>query len=334
MSSLAVLLVNLGSPDTTHVSDVRRYLREFLSDERVIDIPALARFFLLNLIILPLRPAKTAKAYESIWTAEGSPLIVHTKNLAEKLAHSAQVRVEYAMRYGNPSIQSVLQKLQSENIQNLHIIPLYPHYAMSSYETAIAECERVIKKLGYSAKVSVQPPFFDNPFYITALAKSYRESVKEKPDHLIFSYHGLPERHIRKTDITRSHCLGSETCCDVKSPAHEKCYRHQVRVTAFLLSQELGISQKDYTVAFQSRLGRDPWLLPNTETLMTKLPGKGIAHLAVISPSFVSDNLETLEEINIRYREIFLASGGKTFTYIPALNTSQAFVDTLTRFCK
>lgn len=333
MSAKAVLLINLGSPDSTSVKDVRRYLRQFLTDERVIDIPAFFRHLLVNLLILPFRPRKTAEAYKKIWTPEGSPLLVYTKKLAELLFSKTGIRTEFAMRYGNPSIYNVLAGLKSANIENILVIPLYPHYAMSSYETAVEELNRALKGLSYSPEIVVLPPFYSDSFYISALADSYKRAISAPPQHLLFSYHGLPERHIKKSDVTGNHCLVRENCCEVGSPAHLRCYRHQVFTTSRLLAQKVGIDQSGYTVAFQSRLGRDPWLLPNTETILAEFPKRGITNLAVISPSFVSDNLETLEEINIRYRELFLASGGKSFTYIPALNTSPAFVDTLAKFC-
>lgn len=336
MSSTAVILMNLGSPDSTEVKDVRKYLHEFLMDKRVIDYPYLFRKFLVDGIITRFRAPKSAQAYRSVWWPEGSPLIVLTKKLQSALQTELDYPVEVAMRYGNPSMQSAYDKVASENkdLEEVLLIPLYPHYAMSSYETAVEYAKEVHRKRKYAFRIRVLQPYYQDPAYIGALADSIRPFLEEDFDHLQFSYHGVPVRHIRKGDITGSHCLRSEDCCWVHSDAHRFCYRHQVYATTRQVTQALGLSPDQYSVSFQSRLGRDEWISPYTAAELAALPARGIKKLLVVCPAFVSDCLETLEEIAMEGKHIFMEAGGESFTAIPCMNTHPGWVRALAGWVK
>lgn len=323
-----VLLVNLGSPDSPSVGDVRRYLNEFLMDGRVIDTPWLLRRFIVGMILIN-RPKESAHAYEKIWTPEGSPLVVTSRHVLEKLQERVRVPVELAMRYQNPSIESAIKKLRERGVDDLLLIPLFPHYAMSSYETAVVRVKEVAAKLAPRMRIAVQPPYFDAPDYIAALAASAKEYLDAGYDHLLFSFHGIPERHLKKSDPTHRHCLAVPNCCEAASPAHATCYRAQCfkTVAAFVKLAEVPVEK--YSVSFQSRLGRDPWLKPYTDFELAELPKRGVKELLVICPAFVSDCLETLEEIGIRGRETFLSAGGGEFAQIPCLNEHPLWIAAL-----
>lgn len=332
----AILLMNLGSPDSTGLKDVKRYLTEFLMDEKVIDKPWLARTLLVKGIIVPFRTPKSAEAYKSIWTKEGSPLIVLTRQLQDALQKQFAEPVEIAMRYGNPSAQYALEKLLRENpgLEEVILVPLYPHYAMSSYETAVEDVKDVYKKNGYAFKLTLFKPYYNDDLYIEALAESIHPFLQQEYDKILFSYHGVPVRHIIKGDITGCHCLKMEDCCHIASPAHKYCYRHQTLATTDLVLQKLNIPKEKTEQTFQSRLGRDPWLEPFTATRLEQLPGEGVKKLLVVCPAFVSDCLETLEEIAEAGKHIFLKAGGKSFTMIPCLNVHATWVKALTVWLK
>jgi len=329
-----IILMNLGSPDSTEVKDVRRYLNEFLMDERVIDYPYLFRLLLVKGIIVPFRAPKSAEAYKSIWTAEGSPLIVFTSQLEKKLEEQISEPVEMAMRYGNPAPQAAFNNLLSKNsdIEEVILMPLYPHYAMSSYETAVEQMKEVYKKNKYTFRLKVIEPYYDNQDYIHALAESIKPYLQNDFDKVLFSYHGVPERHILKGDITGNHCLRTADCCQVDSPAHKYCYRHQCFKTTELVTKTLGIQKEKFEQTFQSRLGRDKWLTPYTAQRLGELPNEGIQKLLVVCPAFVSDCLETLEEIAEQGKEIFLHAGGESFTMIPCLNTHPLWVSAIAKW--
>jgi len=322
--------MNLGSPDSTDVKDVRKYLKEFLMDERVIDVPYAVRFILINGIIVPFRAPKSAEAYKSVWTKEGSPLVSFTKQLQKALQLKVSQPVEVAMRYGNPTPQQAFDNLQKNNpdLEEVLAIPLYPHYAMSSFETAVESAKEVHKKNNYPFKLDFLKPFYNEPHYINALAENIRPYLQNQHDHILFSYHGVPGRHIRKSDTTGSHCLATPNCCDVASPAHAHCYRHQVFTTTRLVMEKLNIPTDQYSISFQSRLGKG-WLQPFTDIRLLKMPKEGIKNLLILCPAFVSDCLETLEEIDMRGKEEFLKAGGETFTMIPCLNTNAQWVDVI-----
>lgn len=334
--SRVIVLMNLGSPDSTEVKDVRRYLNEFLMDERVIDIPFLVRKLLVGGIIVPFRAPKSAEAYRSIWTKEGSPLIVLTKQLLTAVQSKLQDPVRIVMRYGNPSTPSVLKEIHHTypDLKEIVLVPLYPHYAMSSYETAVVQFEELHKKAGYSSTVKTIKPYYDHPAYIKALADSIKPYLNKEFDKLVLSYHGIPERHVKKSDCTGTHCLKVNDCCNVPSAAHKVCYRHQTFVTTDLVQEALGLPKEKVEQTFQSRLGRDPWLQPYTAARLAELPKEGVKKIAIACPAFVSDCLETLEEIAEEGKHIFLEAGGEEFTMIPCLNTDEQWVNTIATWVK
>ncbi len=328
-SQTEILLINLGSPDSPSVVDVRRYLAEFLSDERVIDLPWLARQIILRCFILPFRPQASAAAYQTIWTPEGSPLVVTSRRFRDLLQEKVQERVEVAMRYGRPSIPSVLEEIVARGTNRLLLVPLYPHYAMSSYETVVVCVQEHLARLAPSMQLEIVPPFYEDPSYIASLVEVARPHLDKGFDHLLFSYHGVPERHLHKSDPTHQHCLVQPQCCECPSPAHTTCYRHQTRRTSEAFAKAAGVSADRYTVAYQSRFGRDPWLQPYTDETLVRLAQQGVRRIAVVSPAFVTDCLETLEEIAERGKESFLHAGGAEFEMIPCLNTHPRWVETV-----
>ena len=309
-----IILMNLGSPDSTEVKDVRKYLKEFLMDERVIDVPYLLRSFLINGIIVPFRAPKSAEAYKTIWTKEGSPLVVFTKQLQKALQLKVDEPVAIAMRYGNPTPQFAFDELQKNNpdLEEVFAIPLYPHYAMSSFETAVVSAREVHEKNKYSFKLNFLDPFYKEPHYINALAENIKPYLQKEYDHILFSYHGIPGRHIRKSDVTACHCLKVENCCEVASPAHAHCYRHQVFTTTRLVMEQLQIPKEKYSISFQSRLGKG-WLQPFTDKRLQEMPTEGLKKILILCPAFVSDCLETLEEMGEEGKEFFMEAGGESF---------------------
>lgn len=334
-SKKGILLVNLGSPESTEVKDLRKYLDEFLMDERVIDKPWLLRALLVKGIIVPFRAPKSAEAYKTIWVEEGSPLIVYTKKLQQALQARIEEPVEISMRYGNPTPDAAFKALlkRDPEIEEVIVLPLYPHYAMSSYETAVEYIKDFYGREKYPFRLSIIPPFYDDENYVHALSENIRPYVEKEFDHILFSYHGIPERHIHKSDITGCHCLSTESCCETNSPAHAYCYRHQIRTTTRLVCELLQIPLDKYSISFQSRLGKG-WLTPFTDFRLQEMPGEGIKKLLVICPAFVSDCLETLEEIAIRGKETFLQAGGESFTMIPCLNTNLLWVQAIEELIK
>jgi ferrochelatase len=330
----AVLLMNLGSPDSTNVRDVKKYLNEFLMDERVIDKSWLFRVLLVKGIIVPFRAPKSAEAYASIWTEKGSPLIVISEELRDALQKEMEEPVAIAMRYGNPSPMYAFDKLALENpgLEEVIAIPMYPHYAMSSYETAVLYAQEQHKKGKYSFKLTTLRPYYNNEDYIGALCARIRPYLDTDYDKILFSYHGVPERHIRKGDITGRHCLKVPDCCEVPSEAHQFCYRHQCWTTTRLVTDQLNIPRDKWELSFQSRLGRDPWLQPYTAVRLATLPQEGVKRVLVVCPAFVSDCLETLEEIAVEGKEIFLHHGGQQFEMIPCLNIHPLWVRALAKW--
>lgn len=329
--SRAVLLLNLGSPDSTSVADVRRYLREFLMDERVIDKPFLLRSLVVNAFILPVRPKQSAAAYASIWGPGGSPLLLISKRLQQQVQDNVEVPVALAMRYGQPAIADVVAELHQKGCRELFIIPLYPQYAMSSYETVVVRVMEEIQRHTPLIRTSLLQPFYRDADYIEVLVESAQPWLQKEYDHLLFSFHGIPERHLRKSDPSHAHCLTTPDCCSTCHPAHATCYRHQCFATARLFAERAGIAADKWSVSFQSRLGRDPWLSPYTDKRLEEMPQQGIRRLLVVCPAFVSDCLETLEEIRVEGRESFMEAGGEYFEQIPCLNNHPAWVDLLVR---
>ncbi|MEB3187596.1 MAG: ferrochelatase [bacterium] len=327
-----LLLVNLGTPDAPRAPEVRRYLKQFLHDPRVIDIPAIARWLLVNGIILPFRPRKSAAAYRTIWTEQGSPLLLHGQALAtamqERLGPDVPVRL--AMRYGNPGIEPVLDEMRRLGVDRLVVCPLYPQYAASSTGSSLEEVFRVVGKAWNVPAVSVVEPFYDHPAFIRALADAARPHLERfGADHLLLSYHGLPVRQVQKSDDTGSHCQIASGCCDRITEANRACYRAHSFATSRALLAALGWDPARSTTSFQSRLGRTPWIPPYTDVLLPELVKSGVRRLAVMTPSFVADCLETLEEVGIRAREDFLEAGGEDLVQIPCLNSDPVWVEAL-----
>jgi protoporphyrin/coproporphyrin ferrochelatase len=326
-----VVLMNLGSPDSTSVPDVKKYLDEFLMDKRVIDFPYLYRFLLVKGLIVPSRAPNSAEAYKSIWTKDGSPLIILTRQLQQALQEQITQPIAMAMRYGNPSPKAAFDELMANNpgLTTVTLVPLYPHYAMSSYETAVIYAQEIHKKGKYPFRLDVLKPYYDDRDYINALCDSIKPYVQQEYDHIIFSFHGIPERHILKGDVTGQHCLKVADCCNTPSPAHKECYRHQCLETMKLVAAQLGIPGDKHSFSFQSRLGRAEWLKPYTVTLLEQMPKQDIKKVLVVCPAFISDCLETLEEMAEEGKELFLHSGGESFTLIPCLNVHPLWVKTL-----
>jgi len=323
--------VNLGTPASPSVTDVRRYLGEFLMDPYVIDTPWLLRKLIVSLFILPFRPKASAHAYASIWDAQhGSPLMHHSAQLTQGVREHTQLPCVLAMRYGEPSIKQGLQALHNQGVDELMLVALYPHHADSTRTTTIAEVQ---KHKPHGMTLDVLPPFYGDPDYIEALAESVTPHLTEPFDHLLLSYHGLPERHLTVADPTPGHCLQSPDCCNRRSPAHDTCYRHQVMRTSQLLQQRLALTDAQVSVSFQSRLGRLPWLTPYTDHRLAELAASGVKRLVVACPAFVADNLETLEEIGLQGQATFTQAGGEELRLVPCLNAERSWVRTLSRWC-
>lgn len=325
-----LLLVNLGTPDEPTTGAVRRYLREFLSDPRVLDMNRVGRFLLLNLIILPFRPKKSAEAYRLIWTERGSPLLYHSQDLAAAVADKLgdSWHVELAMRYGSPSLAGAFERFRERGVDHIVVMPLYPHYASSSSGSTLEAVYRHAAGAWNVPHISVIDPFYEHLAYIDAFAQVGAQPLSElEPDHVLFSFHGLPERHMHKSDETGSHCLASDSCCETITMANRNCYRAQCYATARSLAAALDIAADDYTVCFQSRLGKVPWIKPYTDHVIDELAAAGKKRLAVFCPAFVADCLETLEEIGMRAKEQFVEAGGEALVLVPSLNSSDAWVD-------
>ena len=325
--------MNLGSPDSTEVKDVRRYLNQFLMDERVIDKPYLLRALLVKGIIVPFRAPKSAEAYETIWTKEGSPLIVISKQLGNAVQQQVEMPVEITMRYGNPTPEAAFEKLLEKlpGMDEVVAVPLYPHYAMSSFETAVEYVKEIHRKKKYGFALHFIEPYFNDTDYIEAMVENMKPYLQQDYDHILFSYHGVPARHILKSDITGKHCLQTPDCCNTPSPAHAYCYRHQCFTTTKLVIEKLSVPKEKYSISFQSRLGKG-WLEPFTDLRLKEMPKEGIKKLLVICPAFVSDCLETLEEIEIRGKESFIEAGGDSYTMIPCLNSQPLWIKALSRW--
>lgn len=323
-----ILLINLGSPKDLDVNSIKDYLREFLSDDLVIDYPKILQQLLVNWIIVPSRYKNTKEAYSEIWTDEGSPLVNSTLHLGEKINTKSATPVEVSMRYQYPSIEEGLIKLKNKGCSDVFVVPLYPHYAMSTTLTTEKEVIRIEKELNLNLNLDFIGTFYNEKEYIASLSNVISRNRSEKSDFLLFSYHGIPNRHLVKTDPTKNHCLKAKNCCNTESKAKPFCYKAQVIETSRLCADRLNLREEEWGIAFQSRIGPG-WIEPFTDKELVKLANKGIKNLDVVCPAFVIDNLETLEEMNIRGRETFLESGGKSFNYIPCLNDEESWVDFL-----
>jgi ferrochelatase len=331
-----VLLINVGTPDAPTPGPVRRYLREFLSDPRIIDINPIGRWLLLNLIVLPFRPQKSAAAYAKIWTDAGSPLRIHGEALAAGLsARLPQAEVVLGMRYGSPSIADGLEALRQRGVDRIVVFPLFPQYASASTGSALECVYGEVARRWNTPSISVVPPFYDDPAFIEPFLESGRAALAEfDADHTLFSFHGLPQRHMRKSDETGAHCLAVDDCCAALCEANRNCYSAQCYATARALAGGLGLADGAYTVTFQSRLGRTPWLRPYTDIVLPELAAAGKKRLAVFCPAFVADCLETLEEIGMRADADYRAAGGEALCLVPCPNAAQAWIEGAARLVR
>ena len=323
-----ILLINLGSPRDLELKSIKDYLKEFLSDDLVIDYPKFLQQILVNWIIIPSRYKNTREAYSEIWTENGSPLIHDTIALGEKVGAMSGVLVEVSMRYQFPSIEEGLKKLKAKGCSEIFVVPLYPHYAMSTVLTTEREVTRIESKLGLDLRLNFIGAFYNEGGYISSLSDVINRNRQKESDYLLFSYHGIPNRHLIKTDPTKNHCLKVKNCCEIESKAKPFCYKAQVLETSKLCAKKLELKDNEWGVSFQSRIGPG-WIQPFTDKELVRLAEEGIQNLDVVCPAFVTDNLETLEEMNIRGRDTFLEAGGKSFNYIPCLNNEDSWVDFL-----
>ena len=326
-------MINLGSPDSTSIKDVRKYLDEFLMDERVIGKSYWFRWFLVKVIILNTRPRKSAKAYKKIWWKEGSPLIVLSKRLFDKVTKLVNFPVALAMRYGSISIFKGLKELDDKGVKNITVLPLYPHYAMSSYETVVEKVKDEVKTNFPHLKIKTVEPFYNDKKYIDLLCKKIKSTIsKIEYDHILFSYHGIPISHLKISDPTNSHCYKVKDCCNNHSDAHKFCYKHQVLETTELVIKKLKIDKNKYSNAFQSRLPNEAWLKPYTDDELVRLAKEGKKKLVIVTPAFVTDCLETLEEIAMEGKEEFLEAGGESYHYVPCLNDDEDWAKLISKW--
>ena len=333
-NTTGILLINLGSPKKLTKKSVREYLKVFLSDDYVLDLPKILQQIILRVFILPFRPKKTLEAYELIWTPEGSPLIKSTESIAKKLSLKTGWDVDYAMRYEDPSIENALLNFKNKGIYKIIVISLYPHNALATTITTEMETRIVANKLSEDFELVFTKPFFDNEIYINAIANTIKPCIEKASfDKIVFSYHGIPKRQAKKTDETGVHCFSDSNCCEIAGDGSKDCYRSHTRIASDLTAKKLGLSDDQWEVAYQSRLGPG-WLTPFTDKRLAELPEEGKKNIAVLCPSFISDCLETLEEIDIRGRKTFFDAGGKIMTYIPCLNDSEDTINLLENLVK
>lgn len=338
MARQGFLLINLGTPDDPGVPAVRRYLKEFLSDPHVVDINPIARSVLLYGVILPWRSPRSAEAYQKIWTQRGSPLLVHGRDLARKLAAALgdEWQVELAMRYQNPSLASALQRLHENGVERIVVFALFPHHADATWGSAIEKLKNEAGKYWNAPLLEIVPPYYDHPAFIGALAEVARPVLEDvQAERVLFSYHGLPERQVTKADPTGGrYCLQNPTCCDAITETNKDCYRAQCFATSRALAERLGLMREEWETSFQSRLGRVPWIRPYTDERVRDLAAAGVRRLAVLSPAFTADCLETLEEIGIRAREDFIAHGGEELRLVPSLNSEDVWTEAVIRIAR
>lgn len=325
---IGFLILNLGSPRSSAPSDVSVYLKQFLMDPDIISIPFPIRWVLVHLLIVPKRSQTSAKLYEKIWTDEGSPLVVYSANLMEKIKEKLdQNQIELAMRYGSPSIKDGMERLIARGVKKIVLFPQYPQFADATIGTTLKECKRIHSKLAPEIELETITEFYNSPSYIKTVSHIAEEHLnKLAPDHLLFSFHGLPVSHLRQAS-KKGTCLNTENCCEKFQKENPKCYKAQCLDSAKLILESLSWPQEKSSVSFQSRLGRTEWIQPYTSTTVENLAKKGIKKLAVICPGFTADCLETLEEIAIGAEEIFKEAGGEELHLIPAINDHELWVD-------
>jgi protoporphyrin/coproporphyrin ferrochelatase len=327
-----LLLINLGTPESPEPKDVGNYLREFLMDPLVIDIPFLVRWVLVKCLIVPRRSYQSSRLYKKIWTEQGSPLLVYTQSLSRKVqsALGESFVVLPAMRYGKPSIAESLKTLLEAGVDRLIALPLYPQYSLAASESSIVEFNRQADLILPGVPRQTVPAFYGHEAYLNAVAEVSRPHL-EGAEKILFSFHGIPERHVKKTDLTGKHCLSSPNCCDAIGEANKNCYRAQSYATARSLALKLGLRDNDWEVGFQSRLSGTPWIRPYSDAFYVELPEKGTKKLTVLTPSFVADCLETLEEVQIRGDESFREAGGEKLTLVPSLNDHDAWTKAIVK---
>ncbi len=324
-----ILLVNLGTPDSPSTSDVRKYLREFLMDPRVIDIPAFKRFLLVNLIIAPLRGPKSAKLYKTIWNENGSPLLYYTRKQAELLqsALGNNYRVEFAMRYQSPSLESALEKFKKPVYKEIIVLPLFPQYASASTGSVHEKIMDIVSAWQVVPEIKFINSFCDHPGFIQTFSTIGKSLSPESFDHILFSFHGLPERQIKKADAFGA-CLGN-SCCETFTEKNAYCYRAQCFQTARKIAETLSIPKEGDTICFQSRLGKDPWIKPYSDFVIKERAEKGDRRLLVFAPAFTSDCLETIYEIGVEYNELFREHGGEEVRLVPSLNDDAGWIEAM-----
>lgn len=327
--AVGVLLMNIGTPDSPETKPVRRYLKDFLGDARVLDLPAPLRWMLLNLVILPRRPKQSAEAYRQVWGPRGSPLLYHSQDFAGGLADELGpgFRVELGMNYGNPNVSAAFRRLIEAGVEHIVVFPLYPQLAASSTGASLDAVYRLASQEWCPPALHVVEPFYnDEGFIASAVAQARPVLEAQSPDHVLFSFHGLPERHIKKSDPSGSHCLAAADCCASITSKNRGCYRAQAYQTARRMADKLALADGRWSVAFQSRLGRTPWIKPYTDERLPELVREGCKNVVVICAAFVADCLETLEEIGIRANEDWIKDGGESLTLVPAVNASPRWV--------
>lgn len=335
-SRIGIILINTGTTAAPKPAETREYLREFLSDPRVIDKPAWLRWILLNVFILPTRPKSSAEAYEAVWTDEGSPLLVISNKQAQGIRDRiSNADVVVGMRYGSPSIPDAVEQLYKSGVDRIIAAPLFPQYSSAANGSALELVYKLAGEKWNVPAISALPEFYNEEGFIDSWVEVTRPVLEDfNPDHVLFSYHGLPESQVTKSDDTGQHCLKFEGCCDAIVDANRHCYRAQCYATTRSLVDRLGLTPDNHTTTFQSRLGRDPWIKPATDEFLLELPGRGVKRLAVLCPAFVTDCLETLEEIGIRAKEDFIGAGGEDLVQVPCLNDHPVWLDTLADMLK
>lgn len=336
MGKKGILLVNLGTPDSPEVSDVKKYLDEFLMDERVIDVNAFSRTLLVKGVIVPFRSPKTAKLYKEIWDENGSPLLYYSKIqtalVQEQLG--SEYHVELAMRYQTPSIASALENMKAGLVESIQVIPLFPQYASASTGSVIQKVMEIVGKWQTIPPVSFVNSFHDNELMIGAFADNAQKYHPATYDQILFSFHGLPERQLKKCDHSGHHCLKVENCCNILTDVNKFCYSAQCHDTARLIAEKLNIPKDQYSVCFQSRLGKDPWVQPYTSDVLKELASRGKKRLLVFCPAFVADCLETLYEVTVEYGEDFKKLGGEEVQLVSSLNDHPQWIEALVKMVK
>lgn len=336
MGKKGILLVNLGTPDSPEVSDVRKYLDEFLMDERVIDINAFKRTLLVKGVIVPFRSPKTAKLYKEIWDENGSPLLYFSK-IQTALVQEAlgdDYHVELAMRYQSPSIMTALENMKAGLVESIRVIPLFPQYASASSGSVMQKVMEIVSKWPTIPQISFVSSFHDNKLMIETFADNAKRYQPETYDQILFSFHGLPERQLIKCDHSGHHCLKSADCCSQLTDVNKSCYSAQCHDTARLIAEELNIPAEKYSVCFQSRLGKEPWVQPYTSDTLKDLAAKGKKRLLVFCPAFVADCLETLYEVSVEYHEEFRALGGEEVQLVASLNDHPKWIEAMVELAK